>query len=107
MLTTSTKRALPFLLLFFSVYAFAQQRGDLGFFQPDERLLIESKWRYTYTLHAESNTIIHKADNQYDYYLYFRYDYTYQEFLNDRLNQGEWGSERQYLELQIQKCGAV
>lgn len=55
-----------------------------------ERLLIESKWQYTYTLHAESNTIIHKAEGNYDFYLYFRYDYSYLEFLNDRLNQGNW-----------------
>lgn len=56
----------------------------------DERLFIESKWRYTYTLHAESNTTIHKADDRYDYYLYFRYDFTYQEFFNDKLTRGNW-----------------
>ena len=83
------QRAFFFLALFISINAIAQ-RGNTGFFQPDERLLIESKWRYTYTLHAESNTIIHKAENNYDYYLYFRYDYSYQEFLNDRLSFGEW-----------------
>ena len=57
---------------------------------PDERLFVESKWRYTYTLHAESNTIIHKADKNYDFYLYFRYDYTYQEFLNGKMTRGNW-----------------
>ncbi len=66
------------------------QKGGASFFDPEERLLIETKWRYTYTLHTESNTIIHKSENNYDYYLYFRYDYTYQEFLNDRLNSGNW-----------------
>lgn len=69
--------------------AFAQVGGaDLA--RPDERLLIESKWQYTYTLHAESNTIIHKAEENYDYFLYFRYDYTYLEFLNDLLRHGQW-----------------
>jgi hypothetical protein len=57
---------------------------------PDERLFIESKWRYTYTLHSESNTVIHKADKTYDFFLYFRYDYSYQEFLNGKLTQGNW-----------------
>lgn len=89
MLMPHLQRAFFFLALFISFNAMAQKEG-IGFFQPDERLLIESKWRYTYTLHAESNTIIHKAENNYDYYLYFRYDYSYQEFLNDRLNIGEW-----------------
>lgn len=57
---------------------------------PDERLLVESKWRYTYTLHATSNTIIHRAGQQYDYYLYFRFDYSYQQYLNGSLSLGTW-----------------
>lgn len=57
---------------------------------PDERLFFESKWRYSYTLHAESNTIIHRADAGYDYYLYFRYDYSYQEYLQGKLSVGNW-----------------
>lgn len=57
---------------------------------PDERLFVESKWRYTYTLHSESNTIIHKADENYKFFLYFRYDYTYLEFLNGKLSRGNW-----------------
>lgn len=56
----------------------------------DERLLIETKWRYTYTLHLESNTIIHKADELYDFFLYLRYNYTYKEFLNGNFSKGNW-----------------
>ena len=83
-----------YLAFIFSLLVFASslaaQAGNPVLDNPDERLFIESKWRYTYTLHAESNTIIHKAENNYDYYLYFRYDYTYLEFLNDRLKKGSW-----------------
>lgn len=75
------------LLLFFSL---AAQETGTAWNLPDERLFIESKWRYSYTLHAESNTIIHKADGNYDFYLYFRYDYTYQEYLNGKLTRGNW-----------------
>jgi hypothetical protein len=57
---------------------------------PDERLFFESKWRYSYTLHAASNTVIHRADEDYDYYLYFRYDYSYQEYLQGKLSVGNW-----------------
>ena len=89
MLMISIKRVLLLTALFTSIHVFAQ-KGNNGFFQPDERLLVESKWRYTYTLQTESNTIIHKAEGNYDYYLYFRYDYSYMEFLNDRLNFGDW-----------------
>ncbi|MFT5165179.1 MAG: hypothetical protein ACI8P3_000403 [Saprospiraceae bacterium] len=65
----------------------------------DERDIIETKWRYTYAIHLESNTIIHQAENYYDYYLHFRYDYTYDEYLNGRLIRGTWslsGSELFY-----------
>ena len=65
----------------------------------DERKIIETKWRYTYTLHLESNTIIHQAEDFYDYYLFFRYDYTFQEYLNGQKRRGRWsldGSELFY-----------
>lgn len=68
----------------------AAQEAGVVFNAPDERLFVESKWRYTYTLHAESNTIIHKADKNYEFFLYFRYDYTYQEYLNGKLTRGNW-----------------
>lgn len=65
----------------------------------DERKLVETKWRYTYAIHLESNTIIHQAEEYYDYYLYFRYDYTYHQVLNDHKTRGTWslnGSELFY-----------
>ncbi len=65
----------------------------------DERLIIETKWRYTYAIHLESNTIIHQAEDYYDYYLHFRYDYTYSQYLNGRMTRGTWslsGSELFY-----------
>ncbi len=71
----------------------AAQEAPTSSAGADERLFIESKWRYTYTLHTESNTIIHKADKQYDFYLYFKYDYTYQEYLNGKLARGNWNLE--------------
>lgn len=86
-------QARPFLLIWTGVllggYLLAQEAGNF-WNPPDERLFIESKWRYTYTLHSESNTIIHKADDSYDFFLYFRYDYTYQEFLNGKRTGGNW-----------------
>lgn len=53
-------------------------------------LLPETKWKYTYALHLESNTIIHQAENFYDYYIYFRYDFIYEEFLNGKISKGNW-----------------
>ena len=30
----------------------------------EERSIVETKWRYTYAIHLESNTIIHQAINE-------------------------------------------
>ncbi len=88
---TALRFAISTCVCLCSWYLYAQQpvRG-YDWKLPDERLLVESKWRYTYTLHAPSNTIIHRADRQYDYYLYFRFDYSYQQYLNGKLTLGNW-----------------
>ena len=90
MLLIFIKKNVPLLVLMLIAYTLSAQEPSEGFFQLDEKLLIESKWQYVHTLHVESNTAIHNAENKYDYYIYFRYDFTYQEFLNDRLNKGKW-----------------
>ena len=41
-------------------------------------------------MHVGSSTIIHEAGNEYDFYLYFRYDYTAEEFLNGRYERKAW-----------------
>lgn len=56
----------------------------------NENLFVNTKWKYTYTTHAESNTIIHKADDSYAYFLFFRYDYSYQSYLNGSFSSGLW-----------------
>ena len=80
------------ILLLAAVGIIGQAQTDFGsIYGPvNEQQLIETKWKYTYTLHTESNTVIHKAENYYDFYLYFRYDYTYREFLNGELSRGTW-----------------
>jgi len=53
-------------------------------------ILMETKWKYTYALHLESNTIIHQAETFYEFFLYFKYDYRYEEFLNGKISKGNW-----------------
>ena len=55
-----------------------------------ERTLVEAKWRYAYTVHAASNTVIHEAGEDYQFFLYFRYDYTAEEFLNGHYERKAW-----------------
>ena len=99
------KKHIPllFIALLFSVTKITAQKDSVswGTLYPavDERKLIETKWRYTYAIQLESNTIIHKAAKYYDYYLHFRYDYRYEQYLNGSMTRGNWslnGSELFY-----------
>ena len=55
-----------------------------------ERAIVEAKWKYVHTLHVASNTVIHEAGDEYDFYLYFRYDYTTEEYLNGEYQRKAW-----------------
>jgi len=85
-----------FAFLFFMPFTGYGQEDDFAvdkgssFFSVDERKIVETKWRYTYAMHVESNTIIHKADQDYEFFLYFKYDYTYEQFLNGEFDKGIW-----------------
>lgn len=57
----------------------------------DERKFVETKWKYNYTLQKETNTILHRAEKEYNYFLYFKYDKTYQQYLNGQFTYGLWG----------------
>jgi len=64
----------------------------------EERKLVETKWKYTYALHLESNTIIHQAEEAYEYFLYFRYNNTYVQFLNGKFSRGNWKLKKETLQ---------
>ena len=68
----------------------AQTADSKAYFDIDERKIVETKWKYTYALHLESNTIIHQAEDTYEYFLYFRYNYTYEQYLNGKFSRGTW-----------------
>ena len=90
-------KALNIFILSFLLNGINAQEANISYGPVDERLLIETKWQYTYTLHVESNTIIHKADELYDFFLHFRYDYSYQEYLNGSLSTGNWNLKNRTL----------
>jgi hypothetical protein len=81
----------PFLvalcLFLFQNFIFSQR---FGYPTVHERQLIGTKWRYTYTLHVESNTTVHQADKEYQYFLFFRYDYSFEQFLHGKYSKGNW-----------------
>ena len=70
-----------------------------------ERFIAATKWKYTYTLHVESNTIIHQADDSYRYFIHFRYDYIYEQFLNDEMTRGRWALDGSMLDYSFRHIG--
>ena len=80
----------PIFLLFTTSLVFGQTIPDKNRFSIDETDFIETRWRYVYTFHAPSNTIIHKAEESYDYYIHFKYNKTYQEYYNGALSKDYW-----------------
>ena len=61
-----------------------------GYPKVEERQIIGTKWRYAYTLHVESNTTVHQADKDYQYFLFFKYDFTFEQFLHGKFSKGNW-----------------
>lgn len=82
-----------FLILTFACFLNAQEdtrQSASSSSAIDERLIAETKWRYAYSLHLESNTVIHKAADHYEFFLYFRYNYTTIQYLNGKLSKRSW-----------------
>ena len=78
---------IAFCFILLSTNAFSQR---FGYPTVQERQLIGTKWRYAYTLHLESNTTVHQADNSYQYFLFFKYDFSFEQFLHGKFSKGNW-----------------
>lgn len=94
------------LILLATSSVYAQQTGDgwgTHYKAVDERIFVETKWRYTYAMHLESNTIIHQAEDYYEYFLHFRYDYVFEQYLNGRMTRGPWALDGSTLKYSFKK----
>ncbi len=74
----------------FIITTFSAQAQKFGYPSVEESQLAGTKWRYSYTLHVESNTTVHQADKNYQYFLYFKFDNTYEQYLHGKFSQGKW-----------------
>jgi hypothetical protein len=72
------------------ISSFALQAQRFGYPSVHERQLIGTKWQYTYTLHVETNTTVHQADKTYQYFLFFKYDFSFEQFLHGKYAKGNW-----------------
>jgi len=92
------KVLLPYIGLLVFLLSTAWSAAQPPNLEIEERKLVETKWKYTYALHLESNTIIHQAEEAYEYFLYFRYNNTYVQFLNGKFSRGNWKLKKETLQ---------
>lgn len=86
------------------VFAFSQVESAPDSYQNfKENLLIETKWQYAYTLHLASGTVVHQAEDNYAHFLYFKYDYSFLQFLNGSVTDGTWALKGDNLEWPFRK----
>ncbi len=92
---------LSLILMFHSFLIFSKVSGQEinGFLYPEvkENIFYETQWQYIYTLHVESQTIIHKASENFSAYYYFRLDHQAQSYVNDAASNGIWKINNHWL----------
>lgn len=84
-----------FLFISFLINIKAQPADSIDYPPVNEKLLFNSYWKYEYMTHAPTNTIIHKADASYEYFLAFRFDYTYDQYMHGTTVHGTWSLNNQ------------
>ncbi len=88
---------LHFVAMLIATKTFAQKHAPTPYWGFDERKLIETKWKYDYTFQRETNTVLHKAGKDYKFFLYFRYNHTYHQYLNGEFSRGQWAIHGPFL----------
>lgn len=86
-------RVLILGLLYFcldSTESSSQVRNDYLYPDVPESVLYETKWQYRHTLHVESQTVIHSADDNFKAYYYFRLDKIAESYINGKYDHGTW-----------------
>ncbi len=62
-------------------------------FLPAEEQLIETQWSYIYATHPESGDILHRGGEDFEYFVYFKFDQSYIALLNRDRYVGKWTIE--------------
>lgn len=71
----------------------AQVKQSYIYQDVPESFFYETQWKYNYTLHVESQTILHKAGDNFSAYYYFRLDHEAQSFINGSLSKSQWSTK--------------
>lgn len=59
--------------------------------------LSETHWQYTYTLQLETNSLVQQAGDQWQHFLYFRFDSVCRQQLNGKVTESDWWLDSQEL----------
>lgn len=65
--------------------------------QPVAEQLLETHWRYTYTLHLETNSLVQQASEQWRHFLWFRFDGMCKQHLNGKPSESAWRLDNQQI----------
>ena len=65
--------------------------------------LTDASWEYTHLLHYESNTVLHKADEKYKSYLFFKYDYSVSTKHQGKTIKNEWCLDNRIIKFEYRK----
>lgn len=88
---------LGILIFLSSKSVFGQSLLDQDLFNP--HLLDNTQWKYTYTTNSSENSVIHLADSNYHFFLYFRFDQQLILNINGQFEQKSWSFNRLKKEL--------
>lgn len=86
-------RVFIFCLLYFSLdlgEIYGQEKNDYLYPDVPESTLYETKWQYQYTLHVESQTMLHKAGDNFKAFYYFRLDKKSESAVNGKYAISNW-----------------
>lgn len=109
MISSNTNRHIPalkkfilnlgLLLVFSNYYSIGQSLLNHDLFNP--HLLDNTQWKYTYTSNSSKNNVIHIADSNYNFFLYFRFDQQLVLSLNGQAEQKNWSFNKLKKELRF------
>jgi hypothetical protein len=52
--------------------------------------LIDTRWQYIYATYTGSRTKVFPADENYNHYIWLKFDYTFEQYLNGQRTFGMW-----------------
>jgi hypothetical protein len=85
------KQLICSVVLFFCCFVGLKAQNEA---QRPENMLIETYWQYAYTLHLETGTVVHQAEDNYQLFVVFHYDSLFRLYNNGLMLEGNWSIDK-------------